>query len=283
MLTRVTSSDKEVIIGDDRPTVIIGERINPSANKKLEAALKSGDIEEVVRSEAIAQVEAGADMVDVNVGSFGVDEVTFLPQAVKIAMEAVDVPLCIDSVNPEAIEAALKIYKGKPLVNSVSGETPSLEKVLPLVKEYGAAVVGLVQDDEGVPKDAERRVNIAKKIVERAEAAGIPREDIVIDCLAFAVGADTDSGPEVLAAIRRVKAELGVNQTLGASNISFGLPDRGSLNNAFAALIIEAGVTCLITNVKKELPVVRAVDLLLGRDKRARRYVEAYRLRQSQK
>ncbi len=283
MQTRVTSSEKEVIIGDDQPTVLIGERINPSANKRLEEALKKGDIEEIVRKEAIAQVEAGADMVDVNVGSFGVDEVTFLPQAVKIAMEAVDVPLCIDSVNPEAIEAALKVYKGKLLVNSVSGETPSLEKILPLVKEYGAAVVGLVQDNEGVPKNTERRVNIAHTIVERAEAAGIPREDIVIDCLAFAVGADTDSGPEVLGAIRQVKAELGVNQTLGASNISFGLPDRASLNSAFAALIIEAGVTCLITNVKKELSVVRAVDLLLGRDKRAMRYVQAYRMKQSQK
>jgi 5-methyltetrahydrofolate--homocysteine methyltransferase len=283
MQTRITSSAKEVIIGDDQPTVIIGERINPSANKRLAEALKAGSIEEIVRRDAIAQAEAGADMVDINVGSFGVDEVVYLPRAVKIAMEAVDVPLCIDSANPEALEAALKVYKGKPLVNSVSGEEHSLEKVLPLVREYGTAVVGLVQDDEGVPKNAERRVKIAHAIVERAEAAGIPREDVVIDCLAFAVGADTDSGPEVLAAIRQVKAELGVNQTLGASNVSFGLPDRDSLNSAFAALIIEAGVTCLITNVRKELSVVRAVDLLLGRDKRAMRYVQAYRMKQSQK
>ncbi len=283
METRVASSAKEVIIGDSQPTVLIGERINPSANKRLAEALKTGDIEEIVRKEAISQVEAGADMIDVNVSTFGVDEAAFLPRAVKIAMEAVDVPLCIDSANPEALEAALRVYKGKPLVNSVSGEKHSLEKVLPLVKEYGAAVVGLVQDDKGVPKDTERRVSVAHTIVEGAEAAGIPREDIVIDCLAFAVGADTGSGPEVLGAIRRVKAELGVNQTLGASNISFGLPDRGSLNNAFAALIIEAGVTCLITNVRKELSVARAVDLILGRDKRARWYIEAYRLRQSLK
>jgi 5-methyltetrahydrofolate--homocysteine methyltransferase len=279
METRVTSAEKEVIIGDGRPTVLIGERINPSANKKLAEALRTGDIEEIVRKESIAQVDAGADMVDVNVGSFGVDEVKFLPMAVKIAMEAVDVPLCIDSANPEAVEAALKIYKGKPLVNSVSGESHSLERVLPLVREYGAAVVGLVQDDEGVPKDADRRVKIAHTIIERAEKAGIKREDVLIDCLAFAVGADTDSGPKVLGAIRRVRTELGVNQTLGASNISFGLPDRSSLNNAFAALIIEAGVTCLITNVRAELPVARAVDLILGRDRRAMRYVQAFRMR----
>ena len=281
METRVTSSTKEVMISDNQPTIIIGERINPSANKKLAEALKTGNIEDIVRKEAIAQVGAGADMIDVNVGAFGVDEVVFLPQAVKAAMEAVDVPLCIDSANPEALEAALKIYKGKPLVNSVSGETHSIEKVLPLVKEYGAAVVGLVQDDEGVPKDKEQRVSIAYKILGKTESMGIPREDIVIDCLAFAVGADTNAGPEVLKAIRQVKAELGVNQTLGASNVSFGLPDRDSLNNAFLALIIDAGVTCMITNVRKALPVIRAVDLLLGRDKRARRYVEAYRQRQT--
>ena len=277
METRLTSSTKEVIIGDDQPTVLIGERINPSANKRLAEALKTGNVEDIVRKEAISQVEAGADIIDVNVGSFGVDEVILLPQAVKVAMEAVDVPLCIDSANPAALEAALKVYKGKPLINSVSGEIHSLEKVLPLVKEYKAAVVGLVQDDEGVPKDKERRVSIAHKVVERAESMGISREDIVIDCLAFAVGADTSAGPEVLKAISQVRAELGVNQTLGASNVSFGLPDRDSLNNAFIALIVEAGVTCLITNVRKALSVVRAVDLLLGRDKRARRYVEAYR------
>ncbi len=281
METRVTSAAKEVVIGGDQPTVIIGERINPSANKRLAEALKTGNMEDVVRKEAIAQVEAGADMIDVNVGAFGVDEVTLLPRAVKAAMEAVDVPLCLDSANPEALAAALKVYKGKPLINSVSGEERSLEKVLPLVKEYKAAVVGLVQDDEGVPKDKERRVAVAHKLVARAESVGIPREDIVIDCLAFAVGADTNAGPEVLKAIRQVKAELGVNQTLGASNVSFGLPERDSLNNAFIALIIEAGVTCLITNVRKSLLVVRAVDLLLGRDKRARRYVEAYRQRQT--
>ncbi len=282
METRVTGSEKEVVIGHGLPTVIIGERINPAANKKLNQALtEGGDFEEIVRNEAITQVNLGADMIDVNVSSFGVDEVSILPKAVKAAQEVVNVPLCIDSNNPVAIAAALKVYKGKPLVNSVSGETPSITRVLPMIKEYGAAVVGLVQDDEGVPKDADRRLVVANKILDTAVKAGIPREDVLIDCLAFAVGADTDSGPEVLKAIQRVRDELGLNQTLGASNISFGLPDREVINTAFLPMIVEKGVTCLITSAKKAIPVVRAIDLILARDKRARRYMEAYRMRQA--
>jgi 5-methyltetrahydrofolate--homocysteine methyltransferase len=278
METRVTSSAKEVIIGDNRPTVLIGERINPSGNKRLAEALRRDNLE-VVRNEALAQVQAGADIIDINVGTFGVDEVILLPRVVRAVMDAVQVPLCIDSANPAALEAALKVYKGKPLINSVTGEEHSLGKVLPLVKEYKAAVIGLVQDDEGVPKSKERRVSIAHKLAARAESVGISREDIVIDCLACAVGADTNSGPEVIKAISQVKAELGVNQTLGASNVSFGLPDRDSLNSAFIALVIGAGVTCLITDVAKSLSVIRAVDLLFGRDKLARRYIEVYRQR----
>jgi len=281
METKVSSLKKEVIIGDTQPTVIIGERINPAGKKKLAEALKANELE-VVRMEALAQVQAGADILDVNVGTFGVDEVALLPRAVQAVMDTVDVPLCIDSNNPAALEAAIKIYKGKPLVNSVTGEERSLNRVLPLVKEYKAAVVGLVQDDEGIPKDAQRRVSIAHKIVERAEAASIPREDVVIDCLAFAVGADTRSGLAVLEAIQRIKAELGVNMTLGASNISFGLPDRELLNNAFAAMVIAAGITCLITDAAKVRPAIIAADLILGRDKHARRYIEAYRQRQRQ-
>lgn len=280
METRVTSSTREVIIADDRPTVLIGERINPSGNRKLAEALRRGNLE-VVRNEALAQVQAGADIIDVNISTFGVDEVTLLPRAVRLLMDTVHVPLCIDSASPVALEAALRIYKGKPLINSVTGEEHSLARVLPLVKEYRAAVIGLVQDDEGVPKDKERRVSIAHKLVARAESLGIPREDIVIDCLALAVGADTGSGPEVVKAISQVKAELGMNQTLGASNVSFGLPDRDSLNSAFIALVIGAGVTCLITDVAKSRSTTLAVDLLLGRDKRARRYVGAYRQRHS--
>jgi 5-methyltetrahydrofolate--homocysteine methyltransferase len=278
METRVTSATNEVIIGDERPTVLIGERINPSGNKRLAEALKT-DNWDVVRNIALAQVRAGADIIDVNVSTFGVDEATLLPQAIKILMDTVNVPLCLDSDNPAALAAALKVYKGKPLINSVSGEGDSLKKILPLVKEYGAAVIGLVQDDEGPPKDSERRVSIAHRIVAQAGALGIRHEDIIIDCLAFAIGADTSTGPEVIRAISRVKVELGVNQTLGASNVSFGLPDRDTLNSAFIAMVIGAGVTCLITDVAKSRPIILAADLLLGRDRFARRYVEAYRQR----
>jgi 5-methyltetrahydrofolate--homocysteine methyltransferase len=279
METRVSSPEKEVIIGDEQPTVLIGERINPSGKKKLAEALKSGNLE-IVRMEALAQAQAGADILDVSVGTFGVDEVNLLPQAVQAVINTVDIPLCLDSADPEALEAALKVYKGKPLINSVTGEEHSLAKVLPLVKEYGAAVIGLVQDGEGIPKNSERRVAVANKLVDRAEAAGIAREDIIIDCLAFAVGADPSSGPAVIEAIRKIKAELGVNLTLGASNISFGLPDRNLLNNAFVAMAMAAGVTCLIVDVAKLRPTVMAADLILGHDKHARRYIEAYRQRQ---
>ena len=278
METKVSSPSREVIIGDNRSTVLIGERINPTGKKKLAEALKAGNLE-IVRKEALAQMQAGADILDVNVGAFGVDEVALLPRAVQAVMDTVDVPLCLDSSNPDALEAALKVYKGKLLVNSVTGEEHSLKRVLPLIKKYGAAVIGLVQDDEGIPKDAERRVRVAHKIVEKVEAAGIPREDLVIDCLAFAVGAEPNSGAAVIEAIRRIKAELGVNMTMGASNVSFGLPDRELLNNAFVVMAIAAGATCLITDAAKVRPIILAADLVLGRDKHARRYIEVYRQR----
>jgi len=278
MKTMVSSPSKEVIIGDNQPTVLIGERINPTGKKKLADALKAGDLD-TVRGEALAQVQAGADILDVNVGAFGVDEVTLLPKAVRAVMDTVDVPLCLDSSNPDALEAALKVYKGKPVVNSVTGEERSLKRVLPLIKKYGAVVIGLVQDDEGIPKDAERRVQIAHNIMEKVEAAGIPREDVVIDCLAFAVGAEPSSGVAVIEAIRRIKAELGVNMTMGASNVSFGLPDRELINNAFVVMAVAAGATCLIVDVAKVRSTILATDLVLGRDKRARRYIEAYRQR----
>jgi len=281
METKVSSLSKEVIIGDNLPTVLIGERINPTGKKKMTEALKAGDLE-IVRKEALAQVQAGADILDVNVGVFGVDEVTLLPRAVRAVMEVVDVPLCFDSSNADALEGALKVYKGKPLVNSVTGEEHSLKKVLPLVKKYGAAVIGIVQDDEGIPKDTERRIRIAHKIVEKVEAAGISREDLVIDCLAFAVGAEPSSGVAVVDAIRRIKAELGVNMTMGASNVSYGLPDRELLNNAFVVMAVAAGATCPIVDVAKVRPIILATDLVLGRDKRARRYIEAYRQRPKQ-
>lgn len=281
METRVSSATKEVVIGDDQPTVLIGERINPTGKKRMSEALKSGNLE-IVRQEALAQVKAGADIIDINVSMFGVDEVTLLPQAVQAVIDTVDVPLCLDSANPEALEAALKVYQGKPLINSVTGEEHSLGKVLPLVKEYGAAVIGLVQDNEGISSNPERRLAIASKIVDRAQAVGIPRQDIIIDCLAFSVGADTSSALVTIETARRIKAELGVNLTLGASNVSFGLPDRNLVNNAFVAMVIAAGVTCLIVDVAKVRPMVVATDLVLGHDKHARRYIEAYRQRQKQ-
>lgn len=280
MVTIVSRDGKEVVIGHGRPTVLIGERINPAGKKKLAEALVAGNLD-IVRAEAIAQAKAGADIIDVNVGTFGVDEVLLLPKAVQAVMEAVDLPLCIDSAKPEALAAALRVYKGKALINSVTGEERSLQAVLPLVKQYGAAVVGLVQDEEGVPKDAEGRVAIARKIVEKAEAAGIPRQDVVIDCLATAVGADAASGLAVIEAIRRVKSELGVNITLGASNISFGLPDRELLNNAFLAMVVAAGATALIVDVAKVRHIILAADLISNRDQHARRYIQAYRQRQS--
>ncbi len=276
METRISSAAREVIIGDGRPTVLIGERINPTGKKKMSEALKEGNLE-VVCKEAVAQVDAGADILDVNVCISGVDEVALLPVVVRAVMDAVDVPLCLDSTNIVALEAALKVYQGKALINSVTGEEDALAKVLPLVKEYGAAVIGLLQDDEGIPNNSERRVAIAHKIVERAEAAGISREDIVIDCLALAVAADTSSGLVIIETIQRIKAELGVNMTVGASNFSFGIPDRSLLSNAFVAIVIAAGATCLITDAAKTRSTVLAADLALGHDKHARRYIEAYR------
>jgi len=281
METRASSAAREVIIGDEQPTVIIGERINPSGKKRMAEALKAGDLE-IVRNEARAQVEAGADIIDVNVSTFGVDELTLLPKAVQVVMETVDVPLCLDTTDEKVLEAALKVYRGKPLINSVSGEEHSLASILPLVKEYGAAVVGLVQDDDGIPTSSEKRVAVAYKIVERAEAAGIPREDVVIDCLALAVGADSSSGLVVMETIRRIKTELGVNITMGLSNFSFGLPDRDLLNNTFVALVIAAGATCLIADAARVRPTVTAVNLALNHDKYARRYIQAFRQRQKQ-
>ncbi len=276
MITKVLSSTKEVIISEDSPTVLIGERINPAGKKYLEEALKSGDME-IIRKEALEQAAAGADIIDINVSMFGVDEVKLLPQVVKIVTETVDVPICIDSNDTNAISATLKVCPGKPLVNSVTGEKHSLEMMLPIIKEYGCPVVGLVQDDEGLPRNADRRIAIAHKIVEQAEKTGIPRENLVIDCLAFAVGADPTAGKVTIETIRRIKEELGVNMTLGASNVSFGMPDRDSINSSFVAMAITAGATCLIVDVAKVRAGILSTDLLLGHDKYARRYMANFR------
>jgi 5-methyltetrahydrofolate--homocysteine methyltransferase len=239
---------------------------------------------EIVRQEALAQVEAGADVLDVNVGAAGVDEVVLLPQAVRLVMETVEAPLCIDSANVQALRAALAVYRqvapeGKPLINSVNGEEARLQSVLPLVAEYRTAVIGLAMDDEGIPPTPEKRLAVARKIVERAEGLGIPREDIAIDCLALTVGADSRAGLVTLEAIRMVRQELGVNMTLGASNVSFGLPEREVVNWAFLAMAIQSGVNCPIVDAAKVRPAILAADLLLGRDDYAMRYVRAYKQR----
>jgi 5-methyltetrahydrofolate--homocysteine methyltransferase len=278
--TKISSATREVTIGSDLPTVLIGERINPAGKKKLAESLKIGNMD-IVLKEAIEQVKAGADILDVNVTVFGLDETPILARAVKAVMETVDVPLCIDSANSEALKAALKIYKGKPMINSVSGEERSLERVLPLVKEYGAVVVGLTQDDNGIPKDAATRIAIAEKIVNRAAQMGIPKEDIIIDCLALAIGADPMSAVIALETISTIKKLLGVNMTLGASNISFGMPDRPLINCSYLAMTIAAGVTCPLVDAAKVRASILATDLLLCKDKRARRYIQAFREKQS--
>jgi 5-methyltetrahydrofolate--homocysteine methyltransferase len=281
--TILKSAQKSVIISSEKPTVLIGERINPTGKKQLAAALAEGNLDVVCR-EAEAQVAAGADVLDVNVGAAGVDEVDVLPRAVRLVMETVDAPICIDSANAQALRAALDVHKdlapqGKPLINSVNGEEDRLAKVLPLVAEYNAAVIGLAMDDAGIPAEAKKRLAIARTIAGRAETFGIPREDLVIDCLALTVGADTQAGLVTLDAIRMVREELGVNMTLGASNISFGLPAREVVNWAFLAMVIQYGVTCPIVDTAKVRPAILAADLVLGRDDYAMRYIMDYKRR----
>jgi 5-methyltetrahydrofolate--homocysteine methyltransferase len=283
METILKSARKTVVIGSEKPTVLIGERINPTGKKRLAAALAEGDLE-IIRQEALAQVEAGADVLDVNVGAAGVDEVDLLPKAVRLVMETVDVPVCIDTANIEALRAALLVHQemapeGKPLINSVNGEEARLEGVLPLVAEYGTAVIGLAMDDDGIPPTSEKRLAVARKIVERAEPLGIPRQDIVVDCLALTVGADSGAGLVTLGAISLVRQELGINMTLGASNVSFGLPEREVVNWAFLSLAIQNGVNCPIVDAAKVRPAILATDLLLGRDSYGMRYIKAYKKR----
>ena len=276
METILKGTGSSVHIAPDRPTVLIGERINPTGRKKLAAELIAGNVE-VVKAEALAQVAAGADVIDVNVGAVGVDQVTLLPRAVEMVQEAVDVPLSIDTPDPAALAAALKVYQGKPLVNSVNGEEKNLSRVLPLVAEHGAVVIGLCMDDEGISGDPSKRLEIARRIVERAEGLGIPREDVLIDCLALTVGADSKAALVTLEAIRLVRAELGANMTLGASNVSFGLPAREVLNPVFLAMAIREGVNAPIVNAARVKQAILAADVLLGRDEFAMRYIKDYR------
>ena len=276
METIVRSKAQEVVIGPERPTVIIGERINPTGKKLLAESLLKKDMSRV-RSLALSQVEDGAAILDVNVGAAGANEVELLPLAVKTVMEVTSVPLCLDSPNAEALRAALKVYEGKALINSVNGEEASLARVLPLVKEFGAAVIGLAMDESGIPCDAAGRLAIAQKIVARAEALGIPREDVLIDCLALSVCADSTAAKVTLGAIRSVRAELGVNMTLGASNVSFGLPDREAINDTFLAMTLAAGVNAPIVNPTTSRKAILISDLLLGRDEFGMTYMTYFR------
>ena len=276
METILKSEKKEVKISFDSPFTIIGEKINPTGRKKLAAALKEGDYD-YVRNLATRQVEMGADILDVNVGVPGIDEVAVLPEVAKLVSEIVDVPLCLDSANHNAIAAALAVVPGKPLVNSVNGEEKSLEAVLPVVKEFGVSVIGLTMDDDGIPNNAETRIGIAEKILERAAKLGISAADIVIDPLVLTVGADSNAGSVTLKTIQMLRENFGVNINLGASNVSFGLPDRHTVNQAFLSLAIGVGATCAITDPIKLTSSIRATDLLMGRDTFGARYIGYWR------
>jgi 5-methyltetrahydrofolate--homocysteine methyltransferase len=280
MQTLLKSRTKEYRISTDGPVAIIGESINPTRRKKLTAALLSGELDYVFEL-AQTQIDTGADILDINVGAPGVDEVRMLSQVALAVSERFDVPICLDSSNREALAAALKVVPGKPLVNSVNGEEANLSKLLPLIKEYGAAVIGLAMDDNGISTDPEVRLVIAGKILERAAKLGIPAEDVVIDPLVLTVGADQHAGRVTLRTIEMVRREFGVNINLGASNVSFGLPDRHTVNQAFLALGAGAGASCVITNPEKLTSIIRASDLLLGRDAFAGRFIKDFRKRQA--
>jgi 5-methyltetrahydrofolate--homocysteine methyltransferase len=278
LTTNISSASQTVEISRDKPTVIIGERINPTGRKKVLAALQEGNFD-MVRQDAANQVAAGAAILDVNAGVPDADEPELLKQVLGTVMEVTDVPLCIDTANVKALEVALSLYGGKALVNSVNGEAKSLAAVLPLVKEYGAAVIGLCMDDDGIPPTPEARLAVAAKIIERAGKVGIPTEDIVIDPLALTMGADSKAGQVTLETIKLVGQEFGVNITMGASNISFGLPDRKYINSAFMAMAIYAGLTCPITNplVTEVTTAILAADLAMGRDDYGMHWLQAYR------
>jgi len=283
MDTVLKSERVTLTIGSNRPTVLVGERINPTGRKRLAEALGKGDLG-IVRTEALSQVEAGADVLDINVGAAGVNEVALLPEAVRLVAESVDVPICMDSADAKALRAALTAYRSiaphaKPLINSVNGDEARLNQILPLVAEHKTAVIGLTMDETGIPATAQQRLEVARKIVERAESLGIPREDVIIDCLALTVGADSRAALVTLDAIRMVHEELGVNLTLGASNVSFGLPDREIVNWAYLITAISLGVNCPIVDVAKVRAIVLAEDLILGRDNYAMRYLKAYKKR----
>jgi 5-methyltetrahydrofolate--homocysteine methyltransferase len=279
--TVLQGRSKTVVIGPDQPFCIIGERINPTGRKKFAEELRGGDLS-TVAADTNAQIAAGADVLDVNAGIPLVDESELLASMLKLVQEHTDAPICIDSSVIEALEAGLAVYEGKPLVNSVTGEDDRLEEILPLVARHGAAVIGLANDETGIPETPQQRLEIATKIVKVAGDHGIPPEDVVIDPLAMTVGADTEAVTTTLKTIRLIRDELGVNMCLGASNVSFGLPERFVLNAAFLPMAMAAGLTSAIMSTAEVcVSSVRAADLLLGHDPWGASWIAAHRARQA--
>lgn len=280
LTTLVTSKSRTVEIQRNNPTVIIGERINPTGRKRLLNELKEGKFD-IVKNDAAAQVEAGAKIIDVNAGVPGADEEALLKDMIYAVMDATEMPLCIDTADNKALETALSIYEGKALINSVNGEKERLASVLPLVKEYDAVVIALCMDDDGIPPTAEARFKVAAKMIEQADKLGISADRLVIDPLALTMGSDHNAGRIAIDTIKMVVEEFGVNTTMGASNISFGMPDRPSINATFLAMAILAGLTCPITNPLEEEVVlaVRAADLVMGRDEFGMNWIKFYRSR----
>jgi 5-methyltetrahydrofolate--homocysteine methyltransferase len=283
LTTLLKSKTRTIKINRNLPTAIIGERINPTGRKAVLESLQAGNFD-IVRKDAIDQVAAGAAALDINAGVPGADEPALIRQIIQAVIEVVDVPLCIDTANPQALAAALSIYEGKALINSVNGEKRSIEQVLPLAKEHGAAVIGLCMDDLGIPKTAEARFAVAVRIIEHATKIGIPLEDVIIDPLAMAMSADCNAGRIALDTIQLVVKEFGVNISMGASNISFGMPDRKYINATYIAMAIHAGLTCPITNplITEVNTAVLAADLSMGRDDYGMRWIKAYRKREKE-
>jgi 5-methyltetrahydrofolate--homocysteine methyltransferase len=276
--TVISSATKEVVIGFNRPFVIIGERINPTGRKIMAAEMIAGDFSRV-QSDALAQIAAGAHMLDINAGIPLADEPALLAHCIQLVQSLTDVPLTIDSSIVAALEAGLKVYKGKALVNSVTGEDDRLETVLPLVKKYGAAVVAISNDETGISEDPDVRFEVAKKIVQRAADYGIPACDVVVDPLVMPVGAINTAGVQVMRLVHRLRTELKVNTTCGASNVSFGLPERNGINAAFLTMAMGAGMTSAITNPLHE-EVVRAImgaDVMMGHDPDCARWIRKFR------
>jgi 5-methyltetrahydrofolate--homocysteine methyltransferase len=276
--TILSSRSKDVVIGFDQPFVVIGERINPTGRKLLAEEMKAGDFSRV-EADALAQIAAGAQILDVNAGIPLADEPAILAEAIRLLQSISDVPLCIDSSIVSALQAGLEAYEGKALLNSVTGEEERLEQVLPLVKKYGCAVIAISNDDTGISEDINVRFEVAKKITERARDYGIPLEDIVVDPLVMPIGAINGAGQQVMELVRRLRTELKVNTTCGASNLSFGLPNRNGLNAAFISMAMASGMTSAITNpLHSELmQSVRGANVVMGNDPECAQWIAAYR------